>query len=129
MNNGKSGFILAALSSYLNYDGQGSQVGSTSVAASSSDVSKATVYAMLGAAGDNSVYIIAINKSSTALSAQIQINSPPTALSSGKAYQLTSATNTSLGHAPVDSGLTLSVAGAALTYVMPAMSVSTLVIK
>jgi hypothetical protein len=55
-------FAWAAFRAYRNYDGQGSAFGDTSVSASASNVSAASVYASIDRADPRRVVIIALNK-------------------------------------------------------------------
>lgn len=76
-NNTASRFVRAAFSMYLNYDGQGGRFGDTSIAATSSDIAKASIYASLDDSIPGRVVLVAINKTATP--------SPPTCSSTSSA--------------------------------------------
>ncbi len=114
-------FSMAAFEAFRNYDGAGGSFGDTSIGATSSDPSTATVYASMNAANHNQMVIIAINKATTAKTAAIDVTAE-TVFKSAKVYTITSAKA-----APVAAaGLTTAATNAYL-YTMPAQSISIIV--
>ncbi len=113
-------YAFAAFRMFLNYDGVGGRFGDTGLAATTTDNANSSVYASLDAAGN--VVVIAINKTTAARTASIQVGAPRV-VTTGTAYTLTSASA-----APVSAGAVV-VSGNAVRYTMPAMSVSTIVLR
>jgi hypothetical protein len=114
-------FSSAAFEAFRNYDGNGGAFGDTSVRATSSDTSTATVYASMNAANHNQVVVVAINKATTAKTAAIEL-SAESVFRSAKVFTITSAKA-----APVaGAGLTTSAQNAYL-YTMPPQSISVIV--
>jgi hypothetical protein len=113
-------YIFGALRMFRNYDGQGSAFGDTGVSATTSDVAGSSVYASLDAAGR--VVLVAINKKSVAQTATITI-AHPVALHTAHVYTLTSQSASPTKRSDITVG-----AKNTLTYSLPAMSVSTLVL-
>jgi hypothetical protein len=64
--------IYGALNMFLNYDGSGARFGPTSVRATTSAIQSTAVYASDGAPGGR-IVIVAINRSSSALKARINV--------------------------------------------------------
>jgi hypothetical protein len=117
-------FTYAAFDAYRNFDGQGSEFGDTSIAASTSDVPDSAVYASVVDADPSRLVIVAINKATTDKTAGIQIYHS-TVYSTASVYTITSSGGaTSLPGAVIDA-----VATNAFAYVMPAQSVNVLVPK
>ncbi|MBN1604981.1 MAG: hypothetical protein JW940_00020 [Polyangiaceae bacterium] len=106
---------------YTNFDGAGASFGDTSIRAESSDVAKASVYASVDSADTNRVVIVAINRSTSELTAGITL-AHPTTFESLEVYTLTERSASPVAGDPVDAAATN-----AFSYVMPAMSVSVLV--
>ena len=116
-------YITAGFAMFRSYDGVGGSFGDTSVQATNSDVVNTSAYASVDSTSPNRVVLVLINKASTAKVAALAITHG-TAFSRAEVYQLTSATpNSTRG---TDVVLTQPNA---LRYTMPAMSVSTLVLR
>jgi hypothetical protein len=114
-------FAYAAFRAYRNFDGSGAAFGDTSVAATSSDVPVATVYASIDAANTHRTVIVAINKATTAKSAAIRI-AHSASYKTARVFVLTG------GQAALTAGAGLTaVAANAFHYDMPAQSVSVIV--
>ena len=75
----------------MNYDGLGGRFGDTSVAASTSNAEATSVYASLDAGRDDRVVVVAINKATGAVNAEIALDHPR-ALATGRTFQVTAAT-------------------------------------
>lgn len=115
-------YITAGFAMFRSYDGAGGSFGDTSVQATNSDTVNASVYASVDSSNPNRVVLVVINKASTAKTAALTV-SHGTQFSRAEVYQLTSA-------APnATRGTDVTVTQNALRYTMPAMSVSTLVLK
>ncbi|MBI3541935.1 MAG: endoglucanase A, partial [Deltaproteobacteria bacterium] len=119
---GAQSFTYGAFDVYLNYDGAGSRVGDVSVLSSTTDNAKSSVYAMVKSGDASTVYVVAINKTAAPLSANVLLKHS-SALSTATAYQLTSASMK-----PAAAGQA-NLAGNQLHYVMPAYSVSTIILR
>lgn len=113
-------YVFGAFRMFRNYDGRGARFGDTGVEAVASDPAAASVYASLDSAGR--VVIVAINKRRSAQPARIALAHPAT-LRSAAVYTLTGASPTPARAADVPVA-----ADNTLTYTMPALSVSTLVL-
>jgi hypothetical protein len=114
-------YSMAAFEAFRNYDGQGACFGDTSILASSSDPSTATVYASMNQANHNQVTIIAINKATTPKKAAIKLTAE-TVFKSAKVYTVTGAAPTPQAAA----GITTTAQNAYL-YTMPPQSISIIV--
>lgn len=71
-------YLIGAFQAYRNYDGQGLGFGDTSIAASSSDVQRGTIYASVDAADASRMVIVAINRFGYDLDATLNIKSATT---------------------------------------------------
>jgi hypothetical protein len=114
-------YTLAAFKAFLNYDGSGASFGDTSVAAKTDNPIVSSVYASVQSAADTKLVIIAINKRSATLNANVVI-SGSTSYTSCKVWKLTGdsaafASDTAL--APTQSNR--------FTYAMPPRSVAVIV--
>jgi Glycoside hydrolase family 44 len=112
-------FMLGAFQMYLNYDGAGGSFGDVGLKATSTDYAVSSVYASRNAKGET--VVIAINKTATPKVASVSLLNVASA-SKARVYLLSAASATPAKQAD------LPVTGNALTYTMPAMSVSTLVL-
>jgi Glycoside hydrolase family 44 len=83
-------FLHAGLYAFVNYDGQGGRFGDTSVAASTSNAEATSVYASVDEGRDDRVVVVAINKSTGAVNAEIAVDHPR-ALSTIRTFQIAAA--------------------------------------
>ena len=107
---------------FRNYDGNGSQFGDTSISATSTNPGELSIYAAQRSS-DNAVTILAINKTTGALSSAIAIanlNPPPTA----QVYTYSQATLTSIVHAS-DAAIT----SGSISYTFPSYSAVLFVVQ
>ena len=114
--------IAYAFRMFRNYDGNGSQFGDTSISAVSTDPGDLSIYAAQRSS-DNAVTILAINKTTGALSSAIAIanlNLPSTA----QVYTYSQATLTSIVHAS-DAAIT----SGSISYSFPSYSAVLFVIQ
>jgi hypothetical protein len=121
-------FLVAAFDLYRNYDGNGAIVGDLAVQASSSDYKNASVYAFAHSDGSAAVDVVAINKKTSAQSVVVQIADAP-ALTGATLYQIagkTAAVAKATGSAPT---VTCAAGTCTLTYSMPAMSATTMILR
>jgi hypothetical protein len=120
-------YLVAAYDLYRNYDGAGGVVGDTSVRATTSSDHDSSVYAFSHSTDPGRVDVVAINKTSSALPVTIRIAAAP-ALTKVGAYTLQGA---KAGVAAAASAPAVSCSGGAcsLTYTMPALSATTLVLR
>jgi len=121
-------FLLAAFDLFRNYDGSGAVVGDLAVNASTSDGKTTSVYAFAHSDLAAALELVVINKNTSAQAATIQISNAP-ALTRATLFQLAGSTS---AVAPVSgSAPAISCAGTtcALTYTMPALSATTLVLR
>jgi hypothetical protein len=121
--NGDEHFTYGAFQAYRNYDGAGGRFGDTSIAATSSDLPTATVWASMDAADVGHVVIVAINKATSTKTAGITV-AHPTSFTKAKVFQITSSSAT-----PKASADLSAVATNAFSYAMPAQSVSVIVMQ
>ncbi|MHB8879303.1 MAG: hypothetical protein ACYC8T_36880, partial [Myxococcaceae bacterium] len=115
-------FIQAGFQMYRGFDGAGGVFGDTSVFATNSDTVSSSVYASVDAGAPGRLVLVVINKATTSKTAAVTVSHPVT-FTQAKVYQLTSASSTPVRAADV----TLTQVNA-FRYLMPAMSVSTLVL-
>jgi hypothetical protein len=107
---------------FRNYDGAGSRFGDTSVNATTTNDSSSAVYASLDANNPNRMTLVAINRTNQPLNAAIAI-SDDNRFTLAQVYQLTS----TLAGSARGTDMVVS-AGNQFNYLMPAMSVTTLVL-
>jgi hypothetical protein len=107
---------------YRNFDGRGGAFGDTSIQAVSSDTSQTSVYASVDAAMPDRMVVVMINRTASAQSAGMRIWHT-VRFSNAKIYTLTSASSQ-----PKAAGTIALSQKNALQYIMPAYSVSTLVL-
>ena len=120
---GNESFIYGGFAMYRNYDGKGGHFGDTSISAQTDDVAKSSVYASVDSADPTRLVLIAINKTDAPLTADLELASR-TAMRCVEAYRLTSASPK-----PQPVSALPARSGGHLRYTMPAMSVSTLVLR
>ena len=115
-------YAFGAFRSFLNYDGAGSRFGDTGLSATTTDNLNTSVYASLDAQGR--LVLVAINKRAKALRTAITITGGPT-LHTAHAYAIIDGTPNPARQAtdPVVS------AGNVVSYTMPPMSVTTIVVS
>ncbi len=107
----------------MNYDGLGGRFGDTSVAASTSNHEATSVYASLDAGRDDRVVVVAINKATGAVNAEIALEHPR-ALGTSRTFQVTAST------AALVAGPAATVASGNLFRLkLPPSSVTTLVLS
>jgi len=111
-------YIFGALRMYRNYDGAGGTFGDIGLKATTTDDAVSSVYASRNAAG--SIVLIAINKTNAPKVASIVLRNVA-GVNSARTYVLSAASATPVRQAD------LVVTGGAVSYAMPAMSVTTLV--
>jgi hypothetical protein len=115
-------FTYAGFDAFRNYDGQGAAFGDTSIAASTSDVPNATVYASISSKDASKLVIVAINKATTSKVAGIQITHS-TVYTKASVYTITQGG----GAKPVAGTALTTAATNAFRYTMPAQSVTIIV--
>jgi hypothetical protein len=119
-------YLMAAFDLYRNYDGLGAVVGDTTVLATTSDVANTSIYAFAHSDDAQAVDLVAINKSRMPLVANIELAGTATP-AQAYGYSLVA------GAASVSpaAAVPVSCAGGActLSYEMPAMSATTLVVR
>jgi hypothetical protein len=127
-NGALTNYLVAAYDLYRNYDGKGAVVGDTTVFAATSNVKDTSVYAFAHSGDGSRVDLVAVNKTNAALPVNIEIAGAP-ALAGATLYELAGGKAGVVavsGPAP----LVACVCGScALTYTLPAMSVTTLVLQ
>jgi len=117
---GEAPFLLGAFQIFRNFDGANGAFGDTSVYASSSDLDVASVYASVDAADSSRVVIVAINRSTEAVSAAVELTHP-NVFSSLKVYRIADGQPE-----PVAQGTVPAVSSNSFSYDMPGHSVSVL---
>lgn len=121
-SDGNTNFTFAAMDMFRNYDGAGSKFGDTSVDASTTNNANSAVYASVDASNPNRMTVVAINRSNQPLNAAIAI-ADDNRFTQAQVYQLTGAVAAAVRGADLSVG-----AGNQFNYLMPAMSVTTLVL-
>ncbi len=121
-------YLVAAFDLYRNYDGNGAVVGDTAVAASTSSVDDASVYAFASSSDASAVDVVAINKTGNKVPAKVSIASAPQ-LSTATLYDITdgSAAVVPVGTPP--PVVTCAGGVCTLAYMMPPLSATTIVIR
>lgn len=114
-------FVIGAFAAFRNFDGAGASFGDTSVSASSSDVSRVSVYASTDSATPGRVVIVIVNRAEDTTLSSLRIEDAAS-FSGAQLYQLTSA-------APLPSAQGALTASAVNTFdlELPGYSVSVLV--
>jgi hypothetical protein len=117
-----SDFINAAFDIFRNYDGEGGQFGDRSIAADSSEIADAAIYASLDSADPNRVVLVAINRTAMAQTAGI-------AVTHGRVFDHAEVYRFAGNAASIvrDADIELDLLNA-FQYTMPAWSVTTLVL-
>lgn len=113
-------FVGGAFQMFRNYDGAGSSFGDTSVSATSDDVANSSIFASYDSANPSIMTLVAINKSASALTANLNLKKLKPAVTA-QVYQLTSASAS-----PQNAGTISIVDPGNFNYSMPAYSVSTI---
>ena len=121
-------FLLAGFDLFRNYDGNGAAVGDVAVQANTSDNKSTSVYAFTHSDAAAAVDVVAINKKTTAQTVTIQFASAP-ALSSATLYQLAGKTAAVAGVTGAAPAVSCAGGTCTLTYAMPAMSATTIVLR
>ncbi|MGO9839218.1 MAG: glycoside hydrolase family 44 protein [Polyangiaceae bacterium] len=121
-------FLVAAYDLYRNYDGKGSIVGDTTVAAATSDVEHTSVYAFAHSTDSTRVDLVAINKTNAPLPVTIDIASAPT-LTGATLYELAAAKAGVVAVAVSPPTIACAACNCTLAYTLPAMSATTLVLQ
>ena len=127
-SNQLTNYLVAAYDLYRNYDGKGAVVGDTTVMAATSDVERSSVYAFAHSDDASKVDLVAINKTNAALPVSVDIADAPM-LKAATLYELASAKAAVVpvwGTAPA---VTCVSCNCTVSYTLPAMSVTTLVLQ
>ncbi len=114
-------FIHGAFEIFRNFDGSNGSFGDTSIRATSTDNTSASVYASVDAGNANRMVVVVINKNDTAQNAAINVTHA-VSFDVARVYELTSTNSVPQARADI------AVSGNAFHYNMPANSVSTLVL-
>jgi hypothetical protein len=122
-------YLLAAFDLYRNYDGNGSVVGDTAVLATTTNVDQSSVYAFTHSSDASAMEVVAINKTTGTLVAELTIAHAPN-LRTASLYNIVD------GFAGVAApretpapAVSCASGTCALTYAMPPMSATTLVLR
>ena len=124
----KQVFLYAAFNMFRNFNGKNGEFGNVSIPATTSNVKKTSIYASTDAGKRNRLVLVAINKGLTALNASIQVNfDSAEILTKAEVYQLTA--STSAPQKRPDIAVTSASGKTTFPYTLPAMSVTTMVLK
>jgi hypothetical protein len=121
--------VFAAFRMYRDYDGRGGAFGDVSLAATTTDVRRTSVYASADSRDPARLVLVAINKTAEPIQASIAVagggagNGPARA----EVWRLTGGVKTCTG--PVRAAPDLPVADGRLAVTLPPLSVSTLVLR
>jgi hypothetical protein len=121
-------YLVAAFDAYRNYDGSGAVVGDTAVSATTSDVAGTSVYAFAHSTDASALDLVFLNKATSSTTASIVIDHAP-ALASATAYNLVDGKAGVVAASGAAPSVSCGGAECALAYTMPAMSVTTLVLR
>lgn len=121
-------FTNSAFNMYLNYDGKGHKFGNTSIGAATNSNSTTAVYASEDAGNPNRMVLVLINRTGAQVTSTLNIANSSN-LSLVNAYQLTSASS-NIAHVVYNPGSPQWqwLGTNQLSYNLPAMSVTTLVL-
>ena len=121
-------YVNSAFNMYLNYDGRGHKFGNTSIAASTNNIASTAVYASEDAGNPNRMVLTMINRTNAQVTSTLNITNSNT-LSLVNAYQLTSASS-AIQHVVFNASSPQWqwLSANQLSYNLPAMSVTTLVL-
>ncbi len=119
-------YALAGFRAFRGFDGASANFGDTSLAATSSDVSKVAVYASLDSTAPERAVFVAINRST---SSQAVAMNGLSLSGTASVYQITA--SSAQGQNPVHPVLVaqMPVSGTSLNITLPALSVSTIEVK
>jgi hypothetical protein len=120
-------YLVAAYDLYRNYDGNGAVVGDTAVSAITTDATDTSVYAFTHSDEASSVEVVAINKQTKSQSVTIAIAHPP-ALKTASAYDIVDGKAAVAAESSAPT-ITCTCAACTLSYTLPAMSATTLVLR
>ncbi len=121
-------YLVAAFDSYRNYDGKGGTVGDTTVRATTTDDESTSVYAFAHSNDPFAVDLVGINKTSAPITVNVGV-AHASSLSSAALYQLTSAkvgVVAASGSAPAP---VCSAGECTFEVTLPALSVTTIVLR
>jgi len=121
-------YLVAAYDSFRSYDGKGGSVGDTTVSATTSNVEDTSVYAFAHSNDAAAVDVVGINKTSAAVTVTVSIANSP-AVKTAALYELITGKAGVVavsGTAPTPS---CTGATCTLDYTLPAMSVTTIVLR
>jgi hypothetical protein len=127
-NKALTNYLVAAYDLYRNVDGNGAVVGDTTVMAVTSDVEHTSLYAFSHSSDETHVDLVAINKTNAALPVTIEV-AGESALTVTRAVQLTNAKPAVVAVAGPLPTPTCADCNCTISYVLPAMSATTLVLE
>jgi hypothetical protein len=127
-SNQLTNYLVAAYDLYRNYDGKGAVVGDTTVMAATSDVERSSVYAFAHSDDASKVDLVAVNKTNAALPVSIEIADAPM-LKAATLYELASAKTAVVPVSGTAPAVTCVSCNCTVSYTLPAMSVTTLVLQ
>jgi glycosyl hydrolase family 44 len=121
-------YLMAAFDLYRNYDGNGAIVGDTAIAATTTNVDASSIYAFAHAGDASAVDLVAINKATVGLLAQITIAHAP-ALSTASVFRIVDGAAAVAPAADPAPPVQCANGACTLAYTMPPMSATTLVLR
>jgi len=113
-----------AMQAFRNYNSLGGHFGDISISATTSDIAATSVYASLASQDASRMVIVAINKTSDAVTAAINITGAPTSFTKANVFVLAEGASYVKGAPSI-----ASTGSGAFSYTMPRFSVSVLVPK
>ena len=121
-------FILGGMEMFRNYDGKGSAFGDTSISATTSNIQTTSIYASTDSTTPGRMVLVALNKTTGPIAANIVLNNTSQHYTSFAVYQLTSASTLIDGGSVASPAYvnTYPIADLA-SFSMPGYSVSTIV--
>jgi hypothetical protein len=121
-------YLVAAFDSYRNYDGNGTLVGDTAVGATTTDVANTSVYGFAHSGDATAVDIVAINKTSKDVTADVEIVHAPL-LGKVTLYNLVDGAPSVVAVAKPPPAVACNCGTCTLAYTLPPMSVTTMILR
>jgi hypothetical protein len=121
-------YLVAAFDLYRSYDGNGAVVGDTAVNATTSDIVGTSVYAFTHSSQAGAVDVVAINKTARTVTANVAIANAPS-LSTATLYDIVDGSAAVVSVVGTPPAVTCAAGTCSLTYPMPAMSATTIVLR
>jgi hypothetical protein len=121
-------YLVAAFDSYRNYDGNGGVVGDMAVGATTSDVASTSVYGFAHSNDAQAVDLVAINKTSQAVSIDIEMQQAPS-LGTVALFQIVDGSAAVVSVTGSPPPIACNCGKCVLSYALPPTSVTTMILR